>query len=186
MEPDSAPATGLQSKKRAGRLPYAMAVASFIPLIGVLFGLVAIVMGTARRAWGAVMLGASGVLFSAILYLALVPGGGIYGKMRAVLAVNVLNSAVKDIESYKERHGRYPASLSEVEPKDKKTLNNFLDPVLTKQGAGLNGRFYYQLDPSGDFYFLRSVGPDGIPFTGDDILPALPEKERKTTGLRLH
>lgn len=150
-----------------------------------IFGIIAIILGTARRTWGAVLLGASGLLFSLILYLGLFHNGGIYGKMRAMLAVNVLNSAVKDIELYKRQHGRYPAALSDVEPKDKKTLNNFIDPIPTKSGAGLNGRFYYQLDPSGNFYLLRSVGPDGIPFTGDDILPALSDEERKTTGLRV-
>ncbi len=45
--------------------------------------------------------------------------------------------------------------------------------------------FYYELDPSGSFYYLRSVGPDGIPFTADDIVPNLPKYELSKTGLKL-
>jgi hypothetical protein len=186
MESSSRPPEVLQSRKPLSRLPYAIAAASFIPFVGVLFGTIAIILGTARRMWGAVGLGVFGLLFNLIVYFGLFHNGGIYGKMRAMLAVEALKSAVKDIEVYKQQHGRYPALLSEVEPpNDKKRLNNFIDPVIhTKDSAGLNGRFYYHLDPSGKFYLLRSVGPDGIPFTGDDILPALSEEERKSSGLR--
>ncbi len=72
---------------------------------------------------------------------------------------------LKDIEFYKLQHGRYPAALSEVEPKPKTRINNFIDPTSVQRGGTLNGRFYYELDSSGSFYYLRSVGPDGgIPF----------------------
>jgi hypothetical protein len=42
-----------------------------------------------------------------------------------------------------------------------------------------------EMDASGTSYFLRSIGPDGIPFTADDILPSISEEERKNTGLKL-
>lgn len=48
-----------------------------------------------------------------------------------------------------------------------------------------SGYFFYELDVFGQAYFVRSVGPDGIPFTADDILPPLSEAERKNTGLKL-
>ena len=97
----------------------------------------------------------------------------------------MLNSAVKDIEFYKLQHGHYPASLREVEPKDKMQMNDFIDPTSIQHKGTSDGRFYYELDPSGAFYYLRSVGQDGIPFTNDDILPTLSEDELKNTGLRL-
>lgn len=154
------------------------------------FGIIAIIWGIARQIRAVVVLGVSGILFSVVVYAAVfnfgtVQSGGIFGWLRSELAVYALNSAVKEIEVFKLQHGRYPASLSEVEPKDKTRINNFIDPTSTQRGGTLNGRFYYQLDASGISYYLRSVGPDGIPFTGDDILPALPEDERKNTGLRL-
>jgi hypothetical protein len=184
MEPSPPPPATPQSQ-RLSWLPYAIGAASFIPAIGVLFGLVAIIVGIAQRARMIIILGVSGILFSAFLYAALFSSGGVYARLRAGGAVYVLNDAVKEIESYKRQHGRYPASLSEIEPKDKKRIDNFIDPMATHGGGTLNGRFYYQLDPSGEFYYLRSVGPDGIPFTDDDIVPRLSEDERKKTGLRL-
>lgn len=189
MESHSQPPVIPKPQKPIGGLPYAIAGASFIPLFGVVFGIIAIIWGIARHARAVVVLGASGILFSvvyaAVFYFGMVQPGGISGWLRSQLAVYALNSAVKDIEFYKLHHGRYPASLSEVEPKGKTQIDNFIDPTSTQGSGTLNGRFYYQLDSSGNFYYLRSVGPDGIPFTGDDILPALSEDERKNTGLRL-
>jgi hypothetical protein len=171
--------------KQLNWVPYTIGAASFIPAIGVLFGLAAIILGIAQRARMIIVLGASGIFFSVFLYAALFSSGGVYATLRSGGAVYVLHDAVKEIEAYKLQHGRYPASLSEIEPKGKKRINNFIDPMATHGGGTLNGRFYYQLDPSGEFYYLRSVGRDGIPFTGDDILPSLSEDERKKTGLRM-
>ena len=185
MESNSTTPAMTRPAKQMNWVPYTIGAASFIPAVGVLFGLVAIIVGIARRARMIIVLGASGILFSVFLYVALFSSGGVYARLDSGLAVYVLGEAVKEIESYKLQHGRYPASLSEVEPKGKKRINSFIDPTATHGGKTLNGRFYYQLDPSGEFYYLRSVGPDGVPFTGDDILPSLPEDERKKTGLRL-
>jgi hypothetical protein len=178
------------SQKPLGCIPYAIGGASFIPLVGVLFGVIAIIWGIARRARALIVLGSCGILFTiiaygALFYFGLFQRGGIYDMLRSQLAVAALDSAVKDLEFYKLQHGRYPAALSEVEPKPKTRINNFIDPTSMQRGGALNGRFYYELDSSGAFYYLRSVGPDGIPFTRDDILPTLSEDERKNTGLRL-
>jgi hypothetical protein len=181
--------TILQSQRPLGCLPYAIGAASFIPVAGVLPGLIAVVWGLARKARAVTVLGASGILFSvvyaAVFYFGMIQPGPLSGWLRSYMAVYALNSAVMDIESYKLQYGRYPVSLSEVEPKPKTRINNFIDPTSTRRGGVSNGRFYYQLDSSGKFYYLRSLGPDGIPFTDDDILPALSENERKKTGLRL-
>lgn len=190
MEPISQPPTAAPSEKPLGRVPYAIGGASFIPGIGILFGIIAVVWGIARRAWALVALGAGGILltvvaYGALFYFGFLQRGGVYDKLRSQLAINQLNSAVKDIEFYKLQHGRYPASLGEAEPKEKMRMNNFMDPTSIQHGGTLNGRFYYQFDPSGAFYYLRSVGQDGVPFTSDDIVPTLTEDERKNTGLRL-
>jgi hypothetical protein len=63
-------------------------------------------------------------------------------------------------------------------------MNHFMDPTFIQRGM-TDTHFYYQLDPSGSFYFLRSIGPDGVPFTADDIVPTLREDERKNTGLHV-
>ena len=59
------------------------------------------------------------------------------------------------------------------------------DPTIVDLNPKRDRYFFYQLDSSGSFYFLRSVGLDGIPFTADDIVPTIPEDERKKTGPRL-
>jgi hypothetical protein len=190
MEPTPPPPAIPQSQKPLGCVPYAIGGASFIPLVGVLFGVIAIVWGIARRARSLIVLGSCGILFTiiaygALFYFGMFQRGGIYDKLRSQLAVTMLNSAVKEIEFYKLQHGHYPTSLREAEPKDKMQMNSFIDPTFMQHKGTSDGRFYYELDPAGSFYYLRSVGPDGIPFTGDDILPTLTEDERKNTGLRL-
>jgi hypothetical protein len=94
----------------------------------------------------------------------------------------MLNDAVKELEFYKLQHGHYPSNLREM---DDKVLSKFLDPTAVERKSLNDPYFFYELDASGTFYFLRSVGPDGIPFTSDDILPTISAEERKHTGLKL-
>jgi hypothetical protein len=180
-----------QSPNSHGCVGYAIGGASFIPLIGVIFGIVAIVLGITKRAWALVWLGFAGIMFTVVIYSALFyfgfhQRGGVYDKMRAQLAVTMLNGAVKDIEYYKLQHGHYPATLAELNVKKTDGFPTMVfDPTKLTSKPGSDPYFYYKLDPSGKFYFLRSVGPDGIPFTADDILPTISEEEREKTGLKL-
>ena len=43
-----------------------------------------------------------------------------------------------------------------------------IDPTDVKIGG--TSMFYYER-VGADHYYLRGVGPDGLPFTSDDILP---------------
>ena len=56
------------------------------------------------------------VAYGALFYFGMFQRGGVYDKLRAQLAVTMLNDAVKDIEFYRLQHGRYPATLNEAEP----------------------------------------------------------------------
>jgi hypothetical protein len=173
-----------------GCLPYAIGGASFIPLFGVVFGLIAIIWGIARRAWQLILLGVCGILvtvviYGSLFYFGLFQRGGIFDKLRSQLAVTILNDAVKEIEFYKLQHGHYPPKLAELDPKDKTQMAKTFDPSINDLNWKRDRHFFYQLDPSGSFYFLRSVGPDGVPFTADDIVPTIPKNEREKTGLRL-
>jgi hypothetical protein len=173
-----------------GCAPYAIGGASFIPLVGVLFGIIAIVWGIARRSWQLIVLGACGILvtiviYSALFYFGFFHRGGVFDELRSKLAVTMLNECVKEIEFYKLGHGRYPASLSDLDPKDKTQFPKTFDPTIIDLNPKRDRHFFYQLDSSASFYFLRSVGPDSVPFTPDDIIPTIPEDERTKTGLRL-
>lgn len=178
------------AKQAVGCLAYAIGGASFIPLIGIVFGIIAIVWGIVRRVRSLVILGAGGILFSVVLYSALFyfgfhQRGGFYDKLRSQMAVTMLNSAVKEVEYYKLQHGHYPNTLHDLDTKDPNKLPTVFDPTSMERKGTNDSYFYYELDASGTSYFLRSVGPDGIPFTADDILPTISEDERKHTGLRL-
>jgi len=177
-------------KPKAGCLAYAIGGASFIPLIGIIFGVIAIVWGALRGVRSLIILGISGILFTVILYSALFyfgiyKRGGLYDDLRKQLAVTMLNSAVKDIEYYKLQHGHYPTRIEDLDTKDKNQMPTIIDPTFVERKNTTDSNFFYQLDASGTSYFLRSVGPDGVPFTSDDILPTLSEEERKNTGLKL-
>jgi hypothetical protein len=168
---------------------YVIAGASFIPCIGVIFGIVAIVWGVARRARSLVLLGVGGILFTVVLYGALFyfgfcKRGGFYDELRSKLAVTMLNSAVKEIEYYKLQHGHYPTNVQELSTSGPNKFPTITDPTAMAH-KGTNAYFYYELESAGTSYFLRSVGPDGIPFTADDIVPSISEEERKHTGLKL-
>lgn len=147
-------------------------------------------MGVLRKARGPVMLGATGIAFTIILYgslfyFGMIQRGGIYDQLRAKMAVTMLNSTVKEIEYYKVQHGSYPKSLDDLAEQEKDSFNLPTDPTAIQREGKMNDKFFYQLDSSGKYYYLRSVGPDGIPFTDDDILPSLPPSETQNTGLRL-
>jgi hypothetical protein len=124
-------------------------------------------------------------LYAGLFYFGLVKRGGVYDDLRAKLAVTMLNGTVREIEFYKSQTGHYPKRLSELDAKDPMKMMNITDPTFVERKGESDARFYYELDSSGRFYFLRSVGPDGIPFTPDDILPTLTESEMANIGLRL-
>ncbi len=173
-----------------GVASFVVAVLSFVPMFGLVFGVVGFIWGTVRRSWLLAALGAGGFLFNVALYaclfyFGLYQRGGVYDELRTQMAVGMLNSSVKEIEFYKLQHGHYPASLSELDTKNAYQFPSVIDPTSMERGAGKDAHFFYELDPSGRMYFLRSVGPDGIPFTADDILPSLSADERKNTGLKL-
>jgi len=155
-----------------------------------LFGVVAIVWGIIRRTWQLIVLGACGILFTivsygALFYFGFFHRGGIFDELRSQFASTMLNDCVKEIEFYKLQHGHYPAGLIELDPKDRRQFAKCFDPTIIDLNPKRDRHFFYQLDPSGSFYLLRSVGRDGVPFTADDILPTMPEDERTKIGLRL-
>ena len=91
---------------------YILAGVSFIPLIGVLFGLVAIIWGLATRRRGGLrvaLIGAAGICFtifiySALFYFGFFQRGGLYDGLRTRMAQDSLNELVKSVEFYKLTH----------------------------------------------------------------------------------
>lgn len=153
---------------------YAFGCASFVPLLGVVVGIIAIAVGmTTRRRGGRLLalLGAGGIAFSVVLYGGLfyfgfMQRGGVYDGLRAQMAQSTIDELVPRIEFYRMEHGAYPASL--------KDLRSGAQPmVMIFDPSSIVPRPFYYERVGSDHYYLRGVGPDGKPFTADDLVPAV-------------
>jgi hypothetical protein len=180
-----------------GCLPYAIGGLSFIPLVGVLFGLVSVIWGIFKfkeGGWKLIIFGCLGILvtpivYGAIFYFGFIQNGGIYDQLRSQLAEQSITSLTKNIEFYKNTHGQYPESLTvmkkNAELQDTLVIYDpsFKPPLFKSSEPRL---FYYQLEPDHKHYYLLGLGPDGKPFTADDITPKFSDEELKHMGLKIH
>lgn len=153
---------------------YAFGCASFVPLLGVVIGIVAIVIGLGSRKKGGrllALLGAGGIAFSVILYGSLfyfgfVQRGGIYDGLRAQMAQSTINELVPQIEFYRLQHGTYPPSLDAL-----RRASAGQSMLMTFDPSSVIPRPFYYEPVGNDHYYLRGVGPDGKVFTADDLIP---------------
>jgi hypothetical protein len=175
---------------RLGVAPFVVGGLSFIPLLGVLFGVVAIVWALATKRAGRgklALIGLGGigftfVVYGALFYVGFAQRGGVYDDLRAELARSGLNTLVESVEFYRVQYGYYPESLEKLRsslPKQSIVLIN--DPTDIEFGK-TSRLFYYQRVDDGHYY-LRGVGRDGIPFTPDDILPQITATPGSRIGL---
>jgi hypothetical protein len=174
-----------------GAFAYVIGGLAFIPLVGVLFGIAAIVMGLASEKSGrklVVALGGAGigltvVLYGSLFYFAFGQRGGVYDELRAQMSQTSLNSLVPVVEFYKIQNGHYPESLDELQKSLPK--NGFTSIYDFGSSFGNTPRkFYYELSDA-DHYYLRAVGPDGEPFTNDDLVPQIAFTPGSKIGLLL-
>jgi hypothetical protein len=167
-----------ETNEKLGGLPYVISGLSFIPLLGIPFGIAALVWGIRTKKIGGnklALVGGFGIMFTVVLYAGLfyfgfVKRGGIYDDLRIKSAQSGLNSVVQAVEFYKLQHGSYPESLKALKeslPRDSIVL--VFDPTEVKPSG--SRRYFYYERVGADHYYLRGVGPDGLPFTSDDILP---------------
>ncbi len=163
---------------------------SFIPLVGVPFGIAAIVWGISTKKSGGKKLAligslgilVTGALYGGLFYFGFVKRGGIYDDLRAQLAQSTLNSVVQAVEFYRVQHGSYPESLKVLQeslPKDSTVF--VFDPSDVRFGG--TPRYFYYERVGADHYYLRGVGRDGVPFTADDILPQVQLTPGSKVGL---
>jgi hypothetical protein len=181
----------IPKQKPLGCAPYAIGGFSFIPLLGVPLGLFAIVWGLIKLkhgGWKVAILGAMGIsftiaLYGTIFYQGFVKRDGIFAGPRRQMAEQMLVSVIKEVEFYKLQNGEYPQSLKDVEPKGKpQGLVSIYDPSQVWLGNKAPTLFYYELTDGGANYYLFSVGSDGMPFTEDDVYPALDKTQMKSVG----
>jgi hypothetical protein len=169
-----------ENTQKLGTFPFVIGGLSFVPGIGIPFGIGAVIWGLVSKKEGGktlALMGAGGIVFTCLIYAALfyfglAQRGGLFDEMRAQLARTSLNSCVQAIEVYKVQHGSYPESFEELRASlPKQSLVFMYDPTITKSGGPMPYFFYQRVGT--DHYYLRGVGPDGAPFTADDILPEI-------------
>lgn len=181
LNPDEMPKMPGDSKT-LGAFPFILAGMSFIPIIGVLFGIVTVCWGLATSRLDGkklAMTGAGGICFTFLLYGGLYYFGfkqreGTNDSLRTNMAQGDLNSLVKDVEFYRLTKGQYPESLDELQkslPKNSFDLAFMYDPRVI-QRAGSNKQFFYKRVDQGHYY-LRGVAPDGNPFSPGALVPQI-------------
>ncbi|GMW07611.1 MAG: type II secretion system protein G [Gammaproteobacteria bacterium] len=175
---------------RLGTAAYVIGGMSFIPLIGVLFGIAAIVWGLVTKKLGGKRLAAIGaggiaftlVLYGALFYFGFAQRGGVYDELRVQLAQGTINSLVPSIEFYKTQNGKYPESLKVLQDSlPKEGFVSVFDPSALDLGA--QPRYFFYQRVGEDHYYLRGLGADGKPFTPDDIVPQFPAVPGSKSGL---
>src|SRR5207302_9778347 len=162
---------------------------AFGPGLGPCFGAAAVTWGLVydrpRDKWG-VMRGAACALLN------LVGGAVLVGRFKHTPVVERsriemtrrdLGAVVLELERYRDRTGRYPATLQQLvgQPIPLRLLN------IYDQTAGIFvfPRVYeYHVAADASSYDLFAVGPDGKPGTADDVRPALPDSVLRGTGYR--
>ena len=162
-------------KKSPGCLGYVIGGMSFIPLIGVLFGIVAIIWGASIKHTKLIIVGAAGIAFTFILYASLgyfgfVQEGGVYDELRGELAKSNLTGVVQAIEFYKVQNGNYPESLQVLEASLPENSMVFVRDA-TQVSMSEPEYLYYELINENQ-YHIRARGRDGILNTSDDVLPS--------------
>lgn len=163
------------SNDSSGCLGYIVGGMSFIPLIGVFFGIIAIIWGFKAKNSKLKYVGSAGILFTVILYGSLgyfgfVQENGVYDNLRATMAKTQLTGAVQAIEFYKIQNGEYPDSL--VTLQKSLPVNSMVSLHDSAQVNMDEMKLYYYKLINNNSYHIRSYGRDGLINTKDDILPS--------------
>jgi hypothetical protein len=162
-----------QETKGAPIILIILSAFSFIPLIGVFFGGLSILISifNFKRFKLLFFLGCSGILltiilYSSVYYIGVKQRGGVADYSRVEMDGYLLKYLKESLIKYKSMYGNYPSNLNEL----KKSGIQIKDPILYFiKGYKGDSLFYYQV--KADTFQLFSVGIDGLPFTKDDVYP---------------
>ena len=165
-----------------------LALAAFIPGVGVVCGATAVLWGLLSdrpRARLAVGLGATG----ALLQLAIGVGLALWLLNSSTMHEAQMHKAARDLprlvaelDAYKEEAGSYPPTLSALV-----TYQRLLDSLsIFDPTAGLfrPQTYIYRPSTTTNTFDLFAVGPDRRADTPDDLRPELPDSVMAATGYR--
>ncbi len=175
----------METKKQAPITLIIFSALIFIPMIGVVFGIISIIIGLVNftRFKLLFILGASGIGFTILIYGSLylfehgMEKNGKIDEMKAQTTEMFLNNLSNELQNYKCKYGNYPDSLGVIlrlnslivinDMFNKNNAKSKFDKGLSNRKSSCN--YFYKLNK--DSFILFSVGKDGKPFTKDDILP---------------
>jgi len=168
-----------------GKPPYLLGLVSFIPLIGIIIGLIFISQGILKYKdkWFT-LIALAGLIFNIYFYTGFLPEiikPDIFEVNLKEDAIKNMSELVKQIEFYKLENGTYPDDLDQL----RKVYKNvsILDP-LQLENNNKRKRFYYK--KIGNQYELFSKGKDAKAYTFDDILPEVSKKSISRLGLKVY
>lgn len=156
-----------------------LGLVSFIPLVGVLLGILAIIIGIVglnnikkmglggkKMATAGIILGVLGIIFTfamygSLFYYGFVSKTGPFTEVKIKASEQILTQNAGALELYKKQNGQYPQSLDQA---TKAGFTIFPSDHYLKP-------FFYKVSADGQSYELRSLGADGEYGTSDDILP---------------
>ena len=177
------------NKTKHGAGAFVLAGISFIPLIGVITGLICIINALVSRKANSKLLGGlgfTGIMVSVILYGVVLPNlfnNENFSKQFEPHAISAMTSLVRHIEYYKLQNNRYPSSMEELRSNLKEGEMVFSFDVSGPISMGQKQRdFYYEVINNGTSYLLFGVGVDATPFTEDDIYPLIDTNKDKNIG----
>lgn len=177
----------MEEKNNKHTYAFIFAGLSFIPLIGVLFGVLTILISLFTRKANSLLLGilgTVGILITIVLYGYILPNSvnseEFYDNFKSFNQKRMF-TLIKSIEYYKLQNNKYPNSINEF----RESLKDDLDKSMTFEIVSPNDEprsYYYKLTNDGKNYMLFSIGKDSIAFTEDDIYPVFDSKTDKNIG----
>jgi hypothetical protein len=188
-------------RKSISKLSYIPAVLAFIPLIGIPFGISAILWGISDWKIGGkktVIVTTMGllstILFGWWLYRVGSSAFDTYFKSPQLVEQKTENAKIelsfllRYIEYFKLGHGHYPNTLEELKEsnikfKEPPFIDIFSSPWLFPIGSPGEQQYFYEVQEDGTAYYLFSVGPDKTPHTQDDIYPVVLDDYKSVLGL---
>lgn len=107
-------------ERKSSTLAYVLAGTSFIPLLGVPLGLLAIVLGISWKTKGPIFVAIAGImvtvaLYGSLYYFGFVANYGPYAGLKKQLAVQLLDQDKGAVLVFKDKYGRLPSSLDELQ-----------------------------------------------------------------------
>ncbi len=173
---------------------YVLSGLSFIPVLGVIPGLLALLISAISKKRGGgrvVFISLAGMSITAFLIGYLIynaqdiensPMMAEFNKVQIELRKGNLVRLVQIIEYYRLEKGVFPEGLENI------TITQ--DDVINFSGAAYmdsSGEipYYYELIDSNSYYLLGK-GPDRIPFTNDDMVPLVKLDGSSPIGLKIH